>query len=111
MTIEPVELRAVAVRVFDLLRDDAAPLEQRVMQARALLDRVLTRSTSLDAAQRANLDNDPSVQAALARLGDNESYVLADADGEPSDISIHLDSSVVERPVDAKRLAELGLSF
>ncbi|WP_161569209.1 ribbon-helix-helix protein, CopG family [Candidatus Oscillochloris fontis] len=55
--------------------------------------------------QRAALDSDPHVGAALERLGTNESYVFADPDGGPG--TIFFTPAGDEAPVHDQRLAEL----
>ncbi len=108
MTVEPIDLRAVAAQVIGLLRDEGTPLDQRVARASSMLDDALIASTPLTPEQRAALDADPSVQAALARLDDDEEYFLADEDGGPSGVRLELEPGAEERPVDDQRLTELG---
>ncbi|EFO80938.1 hypothetical protein OSCT_1169 [Oscillochloris trichoides DG-6] len=59
----------------------------------------------LTPSQRAALDADDQVAAALARLDTEESYVHADPDGGPGVIPFVPDAAA--RPVDSQRLAEL----
>jgi hypothetical protein len=61
----------------------------------------------LTAEQRAELDADPVIQAALARLiaGEDGPYYLAGPDGLPTD-ELYVPSGD-ETPVDERRLAEL----
>lgn len=113
MTAVPADLRTVAAQVVTILRDNEAPLDQRVAQATSLLTDALTTTLPpagpLSPAQRAALDSDPSVHAAIARLADDEEYVLADADGGPGSVPLVIEPGIDERPVDERRLAVLGL--
>lgn len=108
MTVAPIDLRVVATQVVGLLNDASTSLEQRVELAQVLLSNALRVTGPLSPAQRATLDADPGVQAALVRLDDDEDYLLAGPDGGPSDIFLALEPGTAERPVNEERLTELG---
>jgi hypothetical protein len=108
MTVASTDLRVVATQVVGLLTDEGTSLEQRVELAHTLLANALTATAPLTPAQRAALDADPGVQAALARLDADKEYVLAGPDGGPGDAMPASEPGISERPVDEQRLAELG---
>jgi len=67
-----------------VLVDEQLELAERVGQARALLIAALESTAAVSPAERAALDADPGVQAALARLAaSDEVYLLAGPDGGP----------------------------
>lgn len=107
MTVASTDLRVVATQVVGLLTDENTSLEQRVELVHTLLANALTATAPLTPAQRAALDADPGVQAALARLDADEEYVLAGPDGSPGDDMPAPKPGTTERPVDEQRLAEL----
>ncbi|MFP4437211.1 MAG: hypothetical protein ACLFVO_08180 [Chloroflexaceae bacterium] len=108
MTVASTDLRVVATQIVGLLTDENTSLEQRVELVHTLLANALTATAPLNPAQRAALDADPGVQAALARLDADEEYVLAGPDGSPGDAMLEPKPGTTERPVDEQRLAELG---
>jgi hypothetical protein len=96
---------AQALRV---LADEERDLAERVGQARALLAAVLDATAVVSLAERAALDADPGVRAALARLAaGDEVYLLAGPDGGPSGEPLELTGD--EREVGPDELARLGL--
>jgi hypothetical protein len=67
MPAEPTILRAAMAQAARVLADEQLDLAEQVRQARALLVAALEATAALSPAERAALDADPAVQAALAR--------------------------------------------
>lgn len=108
MPSEPTILRATMAQAAHVLADEQLDLAERVRQARALLVAALEATDVLSPAERAALDADPGVRAALARLAaDDEVHLLAGPDGGPSDKP--LEATGDECEVGPEDLTRLGL--
>lgn len=108
MPDEPTALRAAAAEALRILDDPQLTSEARVAAAGAVLRAALAATAALTDAQRAALDADPGVQAALRRLADDDGAgYLAGPDGAPSDVRVA--PSADARPVGPGDLARLGL--
>jgi hypothetical protein len=101
-------LRAAIAQAAHVLADEGRDLAERVRQARALLIAALETTDALSPGERAALDADPGVRAALARLAaGDEVYLLAGPDGGPSDEP--LEATGDECEVGPEDLTRLGL--
>lgn len=108
MPAEPTILRAAMAQAARVLADEQLDLAEQVRQARALLVAALEATAALSPAERAALDADPAVQAALARLAaGDEVYLLVGPDGGPTDEPLECTGD--ERQVGPDELKRLGL--
>ena len=86
MPSEPTTLRAAMAQAVRVLADERLDLAERAYEASVLLRAALDATGALSPAERAALDADPAIQAALTRLASgDEAYLLAGPDGGPSD--------------------------
>lgn len=109
MSHETLILRVAIDQAACVLADEDRDLAERVAYARALLVAARETTDALSPAQRAVLDADPGVTAALARIAAGAGvYVRAGPDGGPSDERLEPTSDACAVAPDA--LVRLGLS-